>query len=65
MSPSMPREAYQDGPDFYDVKGALIASFPELVNGDADFQGAALARYEFRRRFPDTKLVSGFEGGES
>lgn len=51
-------ECFQDGPDFYleetEEHGAqLLASYPQLVQGDWDMDGARLAREHFALQFPE------------
>jgi hypothetical protein len=46
--------AYQDGRDFYRASdGAPLATFPTLVHGDGDVEGAGRAREAFARAFPE------------
>ena len=43
--------AYQDGSEFYDeATGECIASYPDLVAGDDDLDGAQEARKRFLSR---------------
>lgn len=45
---------YQDGANFYhdNQDPPLLASYPELVNGDGDIGGAISARVRFAKEFP-------------
>lgn len=58
MNEQQQREAYQDGPDFYDaITDQVIASFPEMVKSDTDLKGAMSAREKFRDLHPNIKLI--------
>lgn len=48
------KEFYQDGAQFYDAfTKCMIASFPHMVKGDGDMEGAVAARAAFIRVFPE------------
>jgi len=49
--------AYQDGADFYDENTGPIISYPEMVKGDYDMEGAKKARARFLQEHPHYKMV--------
>jgi hypothetical protein len=52
------RKFYQDGPDFYDEEtNKIIASYPTLVQGDYDLDGAKDALHMFLHQFPSYRTV--------
>ncbi len=49
---------YQDGRDFYDAEtNVRVATYPELVKGDYDRDGAENALQEFRKSHPEYREV--------